>query len=170
MRYLNYVPFGERHWEYIFYYKTTEKATLYCKPACFQWIQNLGFLNRLDEVNWMQIMLTDIISEEVPVDYEPKTFVEKIYDFPVTDEDVPYLVSIYNFFEDFELKRFNSEIDRFDYCIKTIYPKVPNWMMKKIVRFAFEGYKNHPDRMRVFLSEKVHSFLITCEKEGTMNE
>lgn len=146
----------------IFFYKSDEKKTYYCDPACYKWIEMINKQDRLDEMNWMHYLMPIESMSTIPLknDYDPFLSLTHLQEFPLKDQDTPYLISIYNFFKGFESGRNYSDKERLERAIVFgSYPKVPNELMERLVNFTFYHCIDKKEYLRVSLSDRVRPLL-----------
>lgn len=151
---------SSRHYEPIFYAHTKENVTYYCEAACYKWIQMLG--KETGAIQWMEIMLPyeSLATKPVTTQYEPTLTAGHLMDFPLQEQDTPYLVSIFNFFSQLEKQPHKNEIERLEYAIVSgSYPQVPNSLMERLVAFSFERVLPKHQRIRASFSPHIRPFL-----------
>lgn len=161
MRYIG-CALEDRFYDPIFFYKSDERITYYCKPDCYEWIKSIDKENELDRINWMQLMLPihSLATQELSPFFKPNVNYESVVGFPLLDEDTPYLISIFNFFKEMDSNRHPNDQVRLERSIIFgSYPSVPNSLMERMVTYAFDNHVESSQRLRVSLSQHVIPFL-----------
>lgn len=153
---------SSRFYDPTFIAKSDENSTYYCEPACFEWIKSIGKEEAIDTIQWMQILLpfeglaTRPLQKEIVLGSLP----EYLGDFPLKDEDTPYLVSIFNFFNSLDKQKQKGETERLEYAVASgNYPRIPDEVMERMVAFAMEHAIPKHERLRVAFSPRIRPFL-----------
>lgn len=153
---------SSRFYDPTFIAKSNEKVTYYCEPACFEWIQSLGKENEIDKIQWMEIMLPfeSLATRPIRKNYQPILGVEHLTDFPLQEQDTPYLVSIFNFFKALEKRRGKDETERLEFAVVSgSYPSIPQTLMERLVAFSLQEVIPKHERLRVMFSSRIRPFI-----------
>jgi len=169
MPYIEYCPFGEGHFEKMYYHKTDEKKTYYCDPACFKWISENIEEKDHEKIRWMEIVMPfeQLITRNIKGEYEPFTYLENLSKFKLEKEDIPSAVGIYTFFKYYERNKKDNPTKRISQAIRwSTYPKIDENTMKRLVRFVFNDYAEHPEKIKIFLDPDIHPYLVDTKKDA----
>lgn len=155
------VAYQSRFHDPLFVYETTDQVTRYCEPACFQWIKSLGKEKELNSIQWMELKmpLSTFAPKPVKENFSPTIHLTCLQKFSLLEEDTPYLVSIFNFFDELEQKK-KSPVERLERAIVCgNYPRIPSALMERLVSFAMTDYLESKDGIRFVLSPIIAPYL-----------
>jgi hypothetical protein len=131
-------------------------------PECYEWIKRIGKEDKLDQIQWMQLMapIGDLATQELKEGYEPFYNVKSLNEFPITDEDTPFLISIYNFFKELDSSSHRDEIERLERAIVFgSYPEIPDSVKERLVTFAFDNHISSGQRLKASISNQIAPYL-----------